>query len=52
MVDLSAMRGVHVDPRARRARAQGGATWGDTTANAVYGLATTGGIVSTTGVGG
>ncbi len=29
MIDLSAMRGVHVDPRARRARAQGGATWGN-----------------------
>jgi FAD/FMN-containing dehydrogenase len=29
MIDLSPMRGVHVDPRGRRARAQGGATWGD-----------------------
>jgi FAD/FMN-containing dehydrogenase len=27
VVDLSPMRGVHVDPRARTARAQGGATW-------------------------
>jgi FAD/FMN-containing dehydrogenase len=27
VVDLSLMRGVHVDPRARTARAQGGATW-------------------------
>jgi hypothetical protein len=27
LVDLSLMRGVHVDPRARTARAEGGATW-------------------------
>ena len=53
MIDLSAMRGVHVDPRARRARAQGGATWGDYNRETqVYGLASTGGVVSTTGVGG
>src|SRR5207302_1440414 len=29
VIDLSAMRGVHVDPVARTARAQGGATWVD-----------------------
>lgn len=53
MIDLSAMRGVHVDPRARRARAQGGATWGDYNRETqVYGLASTGGVVSTTGIGG
>ncbi len=53
VIDLSAMRGVHVDPRARRARAQGGATWGDYNRETqVYGLASTGGVVSTTGVGG
>jgi len=53
MIDLSAMRGVHVDPRARRARAQGGATWGDYNRETqLHGLASTGGIVSTTGVGG
>ena len=53
MIDLSAMRGVHVDPHARRARAQGGATWGDYNRETqVYGLASTGGVVSTTGVGG
>jgi FAD/FMN-containing dehydrogenase len=53
MIDLSAMRGVHVDPRARRARAQGGATWGDYNRETqLYGLASTGGVVSTTGVGG
>ena len=53
MIDLSAMRGVQVDPRARRTRAQGGATWGDYNRETqLYGLASTGGVVSTTGVGG
>jgi FAD/FMN-containing dehydrogenase len=53
MIDLSAMRGVHVDPRARRARAQGGATWRNYNRETqLYGLASTGGVVSTTGVGG
>jgi FAD/FMN-containing dehydrogenase len=53
MIDLSAMRGVHVDPRAHRARAQGGATWGDYNRETqLHGLASTGGVVSTTGVGG
>jgi FAD/FMN-containing dehydrogenase len=53
VVDLSRMRGVRVDPRAQRARAEGGATWGDLNAAAhAFGLATTGGIISTTGVGG
>ena len=53
MIDLSGMRSVHVDPRARRARAQGGATWGDYNRETqLHGLASTGGVVSTTGVGG
>ncbi|WP_116952944.1 FAD-binding oxidoreductase [Jiangella endophytica] len=53
VIDLSAMRGVRVDPAARTARAEGGATWGDfNAATYSYGLATTGGIISTTGVGG
>ena len=53
MLDLSAMRPVSVDPAARTARAGGGATWGDFNyATHAYGLATTGGIISTTGVGG
>jgi FAD/FMN-containing dehydrogenase len=47
------MRGVRVDPGARTARAEGGATWGDFNhATGAFGLATTGGIISTTGVGG
>jgi FAD/FMN-containing dehydrogenase len=53
MIDLAAMRGVHVDTRARRARAQGGATWGDYNRESqLHGLASTGGVVSTTGIGG
>ncbi len=53
LIDLSAMNAVHVDPKARRARVQGGATWGDFDREAqVYGLATPGGVVSATGVGG
>ena len=47
------MRGVRVDPSARTARAEGGATWGDfNAATYPFGLATTGGIISTTGVDG
>ncbi|WP_324290440.1 FAD-dependent oxidoreductase [Streptomyces sp. H27-H1] len=53
VADLSGMRGVRVDPRHRTARAEGGATWGDfNAATYAFGLATTGGIISTTGVGG
>ena len=53
VIDLAAMREVTVDPSARTARAQGGATWaGFNDATHAHGLATTGGFVSTTGVGG
>ncbi|KOU32739.1 oxidoreductase [Streptomyces sp. WM6372] len=53
VADLSGMRGVRVDPARRTARAEGGATWGDfNAATYPFGLATTGGIISTTGVGG
>ena len=53
VIDLSGMRGVRVDPGAMTARAEGGATWGDFNhATHAFGLATTGGIISTTGVGG
>lgn len=53
VVDLSGMRGVRVDPVTTTARVEGGATWGDLNAATYpFGLATTGGIISTTGVGG
>jgi FAD/FMN-containing dehydrogenase len=53
MIDLSLMRGVHVDAKARTARVQGGATWGDVDCETqVFGLATPGGQVSVTGVAG
>jgi FAD/FMN-containing dehydrogenase len=53
VVDLSAMRGVRVDPVGRRAWVQGGALWGDVDHETqAHGLATTGGIVSHTGVAG
>src|SRR5215471_4478151 len=53
MIDLSSMRAVRVNPGARRAWVQGGATWGDVDCETTaFGLATPGGLVSTTGVGG
>ena len=53
VIDLSPMRNVHVDPAKRTARAGGGATWGDLDhATHPFGLATTGGVISTTGVAG
>lgn len=53
VIDLSAQRGVHVDPRARTVTVEGGALWGDVDhATHAFGLATVSGIISTTGVGG
>ena len=53
MIDLAGMRGVHVDPTAHRARTQGGATWGDYNRETqIFGLCSTGGVVSSTGVAG
>lgn len=53
MIDLSQMRGVSVDPTARRARAEGGTTWKVFNRETqLHGLATTGGVVGTTGIGG
>jgi FAD/FMN-containing dehydrogenase len=53
MLDLSAMRAVSVDPAARTARVQGGALWADVDREtAAFGLATTGGVISHTGIGG
>jgi FAD/FMN-containing dehydrogenase len=53
MIDLSQMRGVWVDPKEKTARAQAGALWGDFDAETgEYGLHTTGGIVTHTGIAG
>lgn len=53
MVDLSEMNGVRVDPDRQTAVAQAGATMGDLDHESqAFGLATPGGIVSTTGIGG
>ncbi len=53
VIDLSRMRSVQVDTASRTARVEGGCTWGDVDrATHAHGLATPGGIISTTGVGG
>jgi FAD/FMN-containing dehydrogenase len=53
MIDLSLMKGIHVDPRLRTVRVQGGTTWAEVNrATQLYGLAVTGGVVSSTGVAG
>jgi FAD/FMN-containing dehydrogenase len=53
VIDLSLMRRVEVDGKARLARAEGGATWLDfDTATQAFGLVTPGGVVGSTGVAG
>lgn len=53
VIDLSLMRGVYIDSAAQTARVQGGATWGDVDGEAqLFGLATPGGVISSTGVAG
>ncbi|WP_432885460.1 FAD-binding oxidoreductase [Kribbella sp. CA-245084] len=53
VIDLSPMNSVRIDPDRRQIVAQGGCTWGDVDAEAqAFGLAVTGGLVSTTGVAG
>lgn len=53
MIDLSPMKGIHVDARTRTARAQGGVLWTEFNRETqLYGLATTGGVVSSTGIAG
>ena len=51
MIDLSLMNGIQVNPRAGSAVAQGGAKWGEFDRECErYQLATTGGVISSTGV--
>jgi FAD/FMN-containing dehydrogenase len=53
VVDLGTMKGVRVDPKRRTARFQTGCTWGDADhATHAFGLATPGGVISTTGLSG
>jgi FAD/FMN-containing dehydrogenase len=53
VIDLSRMKGIEVNAESRIARAQAGLTWGEfDRATQTRGLATTGGIVSRTGIAG
>ena len=53
VIDLGPMKGIRVDPEARTARVQAGVLWGELDRETqAFGLATTGGIVTHTGVGG
>lgn len=53
MIDLSRMKGMRVDPAARRVRAEPGVTWGELDRETQsFGLATTGGMISHTGIAG
>jgi FAD/FMN-containing dehydrogenase len=53
VIDLSMLKDVQVDAKARTVRVGGGCTWGEVdAATGEHGLATPSGIISTTGVGG
>jgi FAD/FMN-containing dehydrogenase len=53
MLDLSDMKSVHVDPHHRTVRAEAGVTWGEFDHETqAFGLATTGGVVGSTGIAG
>ena len=53
LIDLSSLKGVHVDPERGTARANAGTLWGEYDRETeMFGLATPGGRVTTTGVGG
>ena len=53
VIDFTNTRGVRVDPANKTARTEAGATWADFNhATHAFGLATTGGIVGSTGVSG
>src|SRR5438128_1535772 len=53
VIDLSLMKGIRVDPDVRTVSAQGGVLWRELDHETqAFGLATTGGTVSNTGIGG
>jgi hypothetical protein len=53
LIDLSSMKGIHIDPERRTARAEGGVTIGELDRNTqAFGLATPLGVVSETGIAG
>jgi FAD/FMN-containing dehydrogenase len=53
MIDLALMKSVDVDPDRRTARAEGGVLWSEfNEVTHAHGLATTGGVISTTGIAG
>ena len=53
MIDLAPMKGIRIDPERRTIWAQAGVTWKELNrAAAGHGLATTGGVVSSTGIAG
>ena len=53
MIDLSNMKGIYVDVQAHTVRTQAGVTWNELNRETqLHGLATTGGMVSSTGVAG
>ncbi|MGH3073115.1 MAG: FAD-binding oxidoreductase [Gaiellaceae bacterium] len=53
VIDLSPMKGIRVDPRARTARAEAGVLWGELDRETqLHGLATVGGVVTHTGIAG
>ncbi len=53
VIDMRQMKGIRIDPRARTAHAEAGLVWGELDrATQAFGLATTGGIISTTGIAG
>ncbi len=53
MIDLAPMKSIRVDPRARAVRAEPGVLWGEFDRETqAFGLATTGGMISHTGIAG
>jgi FAD/FMN-containing dehydrogenase len=53
VIDLSPMKGIHVDAGARTVRGEGGVLWKELNRETqLHGLATTGGVVGSTGIAG